>query len=121
MPKRGQEASTFEEMQAGARKSDDQPKEPKEAKEDSRTHEERRAKVLTANAAHQAKRRENQKKRKRENAEKAEGGEKAGATEEVDAGKKVDGEQAPRANGWGKREDVMRKSSSAVRPILAPH
>lgn len=87
MPKRGQEASTFEEMQAGARRSDEQPKE-------AQPKEEPRAKVQTGNAAHQAKRRENQKKRKRENAAAAE---------------KVDGEEAQQTNGWGKREDVMRE------------
>ncbi|KAI5453218.1 hypothetical protein NCC49_006243 [Naganishia albida] len=110
MPKRGQEASTFEEMQAGARKSNPQPIEQKETKEDARTHEEPRAKVLTANALHQAKRRENQKKRKRENAEKAGTGEKIDGADKVNAGKKDEGEQAPRANGWGKREDIKRKA-----------
>lgn len=80
MPKRGQEASTFEEMQANARKQD-APPQPEATDNATKTEKTKSNKS-----------RPNPKKRKRDNAEKAE---KAEASEQT--------------IGWGKREDVKRK------------
>lgn len=94
MPKRGQEASTFEEMQARAQKQDEPPK-----AETTET-------VPKPERTKSSKSRPNPKKRKRENAEKAEKAEAAA--------------EGGQTNGWGKREDVKREPvhSSHVNTIL---